>query len=165
MKHETDTREELIELLDDFRTGMLVTRALNGDLRSRPMQLARADDDGTLYFAASSDSAKADELTAQPEVNMVFQGDDKYLSLSGRAELLNDRALVDELYAPDWKIWFPEGKDDPELRVLRVDAERGEYWDVSGTGRIRFLYEAGKALIRGEEMGDFGQEHHAKVEL
>jgi hypothetical protein len=47
----------------------------------------------------------------------------------------------------------------------RRTTRRGEYWDVSGSGRVRFLYEAGKALIRGEEMGDFGKEHHAKVEL
>lgn len=165
MHTDTETREQLIDLLEDFSTGMLVTRALNGDLRSRPMQLARSDDDGTLYFAASSESAKADEIHAQPEVNVVFQGDSQYLSISGKAKLLDDRALIDELYAADWKIWFPEGKDDPQLRILEVEPRRGEYWDVSGTGLVRFLYTAGKALVRGEEMGDFGPEHHAKVEL
>jgi general stress protein 26 len=79
--------------------------------------------------------------------------------------LVDDPAQIDVLYKPDWKVWFPEGKDDPELRILTLSARRGEFWDVSGSGRVRFLYEAGKALIRGEEMGDFGKEHHAKVEL
>jgi general stress protein 26 len=165
MQTATETRETLIDLMEDFSTGMLVTRATNGDLRSRPMQVARLEEDGTLYFAAGSESAKADEIAASPEVNMVFQGGEKYLSLSGPAEMVNDPALIDDLYKPDWKVWFPEGKDDPELRILKLSTRRGEYWDVSGTGRIRFLYEAGKALIRGEEMGDFGKEHHAKVEL
>lgn len=118
---DTETREHLIDLLDDFDTGMLVTRAGNGDLRSRPMHLARADEDGTLYFPTDAESVKADEIGDHPE--------------------------------------------DPGLRILKVAARRGEYWDVSGAGRVRYLWEAGKALVRGEEMEPVGAETHAKVEL
>lgn len=162
---QTETREHLIDVLADFDTGMLVTRAGNGDLRSRPMHLARADEDGTLYFPTDAESVKADEIGGHPEVNVAFQGEREYLSLSGRATLVNDRALIDELYSPAWKVWFPEGKDDPGLRILKVAARRGEYWDVSGTGRVRYMWEAGKALVRGEEMEPVGAETHAKVEL
>lgn len=165
MEREHETREHLIDLLDDFDTGMLVTRAGNGDLRARPMHLARAEEDGTLHFATDAESAKADEIHANPEVNVAFQGDNEYLSLSGRAELVDDRELIDELYSPAWKVWFPRGKDDPDLRILTVSARRGEYWDVSGTGRVRYLWEAGKALVRGQEMEHTGEETHAKVEL
>ena len=26
-------------------------------------------------------------------------------------------------------MWFPEGKDDPEIALLRVNLEKAEYWD------------------------------------
>ena len=158
-------RERLTDLLDDFNTGMLVTRATNGDLRARPMAVSEECEDATLYFATSAESAKADEIHLNPEVCVTFQSKTRYLSLSGRAELLNDRALIEKLWAPDWKIWFPEGKNDPELRVLKVDARRGEYWDLSGTGMLKFIWEAGKALVQGEEMSDLSEKEHAKVEL
>lgn len=165
MRTDENTREHLIEILEEFDTGMLVTRAANGDLRSRPMHLARADEDGTLYFPTDAESAKADEIHLEPEVNVAFQGEKQYLSLSGKASLHDDRKLIDELYSPAWKVWFPEGKDDPDLRILKVAARRGEYWDVTGTGRVRYLWEAGKALVQGEEMESAGPETHAKVEL
>jgi len=165
MISETDTHERLIDVLEDFDDAMLVTRALDGALRSRPMHVAKFEEDGTLYFATSDDSAKADEIEREPAVNVVFQDDRTYLSLSGTARLVDDRALVESLYKPAWKVWFPEGKDDPNLRILEVDAQRGEYWDVTGAGWVRYVYEAGKALVRGGEVEGLGAEHHAKVEL
>jgi general stress protein 26 len=161
MSEETP-REKLLELVEEFHSGMLTTRAINGDLRSRPMAVAKVDPDGDLYFSTDVHSAKTDEIQANPAVNVSFQSNSVYVSVSGRAEVLNDRALIDELWAPDWKIWFPKGKDDPDIRIIKVEARRGEYWDVSGANALRFLWEAGKAIVTGEEQEDVGNE---KVEL
>jgi general stress protein 26 len=43
----------------------------------------------------------------------------RYVSVAGRAWLLRDRAKIDELWSPLYKAWFPDGKDDPELALLR----------------------------------------------
>ena len=158
-------KETLIDLAKDFDNAMLVTRAKNGDLRSRPMALAKVEEDGTFYFATDDDSEKIDEIRSSGEVALAFQGNRKYLSVSGRATTLNDRGLIDELWSPAWKVWFPKGKDDPSLRVLRVEGRRGEYWDMSGTRGLAYLWKAGKALIRSERLEMTDPAVNAKAEL
>ncbi len=158
-------KENLLDLAEDFETAMLVTRAKNGDLRSRPMRLAKVEDDGTFYLATDTESEKLEEIRIDSEVNLTFQGSTKFLSISGRARVVYDRKVVEEFWSPAWKVWFPEGKSDPNLCLLRVDGRRGEYWDMSGTRGIAYLWEAGKALVRGErlEMDDLSV--NAKAEL
>lgn len=158
-------QETLLDLAEDFDTAMLVTRSKSGDLRSRPMALARVQEDGTFFFATDDDSAKIDEIRAEGEVNLSFQGGSKYLSVSGRASLATSRQLIDELWSPAWKVWFPKGKDDPNLAILRIDGRRGEYWDMSGTSGIAYLWEAGKALVRGERLEMNDASVNAKTEL
>lgn len=162
----SDSRQEtLIDLAEDFDTVMLVTRAKNGDLRSRPMALAKVEEDGTFYFATDDDSGKIEEIRAAGEVNLSFQGGRQFLSVSGRAKVVEGRALIEELWSPAWKVWFPEGKDDPRLCILKVEGRRGEYWDMSGTQGLSYLWEAGKALIRGERLDMDDQKVSAKAEL
>ena len=55
------------------------------------------------------------------------------MSVSGTAEIVADRAKIDELWSPAMKLFFPEGKDDPNLRLIHVHAESAEYWDGPGT--------------------------------
>lgn len=158
-------QETLLDLAEDFDTAMLVTRAKNGDLRSRPMALAEVKDDGTFFFATDDGSEKIAEIQAEGEVNLVFQSGGKYLSISGRATKLEDKSRIKELWKTSWKVWFPEGKDDPNLCLLRVDGRRGEYWDVSGTNGIAYLWEAGKALVQGERLSVDDASMNAKAEL
>lgn len=77
---------------------------------------------------------------------------------------MRDRALIDRLWQEDWRLWFPEGKDDPSLCLLKVSAERGEYWDNSGVEGFRFLFEGMKAILQGRTaQKDAGE--NAKVDL
>lgn len=61
---------------------------------------------------------------------------------------------------------FPGGKDDPSIVLLRVDVTAGEYWDNSGTSGLKYLIEAGKALVTGDRP-DLGNDPkvHGKVNL
>lgn len=63
-------------------------------------------------------------------------------------------------------MWFPGGKDDLNLVLLRVNGTAGEYWDNSGTSGLKYLIEAGSALITGSRP-DVGEdpEVHGKVGL
>ena len=62
------------------------------------------------------------------------------MSVSGEASIVADRAKIDELWSPAMKLFFPEGKDDPKLRLIRVRAESAEYWDGPGTAIGKALY-------------------------
>ena len=157
---------KLRELLNDFGVGMLVTRTPSGELRGRPMALAEAQPDGTLWFATDRQSAKVDELERDGHVAVTLQSKTTFVSLSGTAAVVDDRAKLAQLWKVEWKVWFPGGKDDPHVVLLRVDGTRGEYWDNSGTSGLKYLIEAGKALVTGSRP-DVGHDPkvHAKVAL
>jgi general stress protein 26 len=157
---------KLHDLVADFGVGVLVTRGPGGALHGRPMALAEAEPGGTLWFATDRHSAKVDELAADPHVAVTLQSKTQFVSLSGTAEVVEDRAKVRELWKPAWAAWFPKGKDDPDLVLLRVTGTEGEYWDGGGTAALKYLIKAGKALLTGErpQVGDDPQVH-ARVAL
>lgn len=131
----------LAELIKDVRIAMLTTTRPDGRLVSRPLGTQEVEFDGDLWFATGADSAKVAEIAANPYVNVSYASTsaNTFVSVSGRAEVLDDRAKADELWSPSMKLFFPGGKDDPNLRLIRVEADTAEYWD--GPGEI-----LGKAL-------------------
>jgi general stress protein 26 len=164
MATQPDTK--LRELLDEFGVGMLVTRTADGSLRARPMALAEAEPDGTLWFATDRHSGKVDELAADDHVAVTMQSNTRFVSLSGTAATVDDRERLARLWRAEWKVWFPGGVDDPNLVLLRVDGTAGEYWDNSGASGLKYLIEAGKALLSGERPSvDDDPKVHAKVKL
>lgn len=162
----TSVYEKLHELLTEFDAAMLVTHTPDGQLRSRPMALADVDADGTLWFLTQSHSGKVDEIISDPHVNVAMQSKLKFISISGAAAPVLDRQKLDSIWNEAWKVWFPGGKDDPSLVLLKVRGEKGEYWDNSGTSGIKYLIEAGKAYLTGThpEVAD-DPKIHAKVTL
>jgi general stress protein 26 len=162
----TSVDTKLRELLNEFGVAMFVTRTPDGDLRGRPMALADAEPDGTLWFATDRHSGKVDELAADGHVAVTLQSATKFISLSGTAAAVDDRAKLAQLWKVEWKVWFPGGKDDPDVVLLRVEGSKGEYWDNSGTSGLKYLIAAGKALVTGTRP-DVGEDPtvHAKVSL
>lgn len=162
----TTPEVKLNDLLNEFGVAMLVTRGLDGDLRGRPMALAEARPDGSLWFATDRHSAKVDELARDNHVVVTMQSKTKFVSLSGTATAVDDRETLARLWKVEWKVWFPGGKDDPNIVLLRVDGSAGEYWDNSGTSGLKYLIEAGKSLLTGSRP-DFGDDPkiHGKVVL
>jgi len=151
------------ELLERFDHAMLVSVAADGSLHARPMAIAAHADVAKLCFVTSSDSAKADELAERPAATAVMQGDDVYLAVSGNAIMVADRERIEALWKPAWKLWFPEGPGDPRLVLIEIEPERAEYWDRTGARRLEFLWQAGKALAKGEAVSDEDVPGHGKV--
>ncbi len=162
----TESDDKLRELLQDFDTAMLVTRGSDGGLRSRPMAIADIEPGGTLWFMTQNDSGKIEEIARASHVNVAMQSSMKYLSISGTATPVDDRMKIAELWKESWKVWFPGGKDDPALVLLKVHGDKGEYWDNSGLSGIKYLIEAGKAYLSGTRPDVEGDPKiHAKVKL
>lgn len=147
----TDVRADgrLREMLADFDSAMLVTRTAAGELRSRPMAVAQVEPNGMMWFMTERHSGKLEEIANDDHVNISMQSKRKFVSLSGRAVVIEDARKVDDLWNEVWKVYFPGGKDDPSLVLLKVHGETGEYWDYSGTSGIRYFIEAGKAYLSG----------------
>jgi general stress protein 26 len=118
---------------------------------------AQLDEDqvDTIWFFIGKDNrlAKGGAATAE----FVSKGHDYFASLSGRVQVQNDRAMIDKLWSKPVEAWFPGGKDDPNLALLRFDIDNAELWeaDMSITGKLKMLF-GGK--IDPSEEGS-----HAKV--
>ena len=121
------------ELIKDIDFGMLTTVDAEGRLHSRPMSTnKKVKFDGDVWFFTYASTPKVYEIEKKPSVNVAF-ADPKgqtYVSLSGRAELVRDPAKLKELWTPELKAWFPKGLEEPDIALLKINAEHGEYWDA-----------------------------------
>ena len=114
------------------------------------MVVADIELDGKLWFLTQRQSGKIHEIESDHHVNVAMQSNSKFVSVSGTASTVQNRQKLDDLWSESWKTWFPGGKDDPNLVLLEVRADTGEYWDNSGSSGIKYLIEAGKAYLSGK---------------
>jgi general stress protein 26 len=143
-----DDIKKLRKLIKDIRVAMLTTVAQDGALRSRPMATADVEFDGDLWFFTRASSPKTEELMDDQRVNVNFADpdDNRYVSVSGRATLVRDREKVRELWSPFHKAWFPEGKKDPDLALIKVTVDRAEYWDAPASKMVHLAWLTRAAL-------------------
>lgn len=153
--------EKLGELIKDIRIAMVTTVEPDGTLHTRPLaSLAyenRAyENDGQLWFYTAIDSAKVSEVMHDVRASVAFSdtGKDVYVALSGTADIVQDRERIQQLWTAFAKPWFPNGPDDPNLALLRVHLERGEYW--TSAGKAAYLFGVAKAAMTGKrtQMGE-----------
>lgn len=161
----TDKRAQIDEIIGHFDTAMLVTTSLDGKLRARPMAIADHESGGALYFATRAEDEKLQEILRSSEVALTIQGDGRYLSITGTARIETDQVLTDELWSPTMRLWFPQGCTDPQLTLVLVEPSYAEYWDRTGVRGLEFLWEAGRALLRGSKADDAGLSGHGKADL
>jgi general stress protein 26 len=161
-----DAREHhLLTLLKSFHTAMLVTRNHAGAMRARPLSLSEEHDQGLLYFATSVDSPKVDEIEELPDVLVTLQDSRRYVSITGTARITRERSLIDRLWRESWRVWFPQGKDDPALCLVVVTPREAEYWDQSGVKGIKYLVEMAKAYATGTTPASNASSMNQKVRL
>lgn len=152
---EHETREAKIEkvreLIGDIDFAMLTTVRPDGSLHSRPMAAQGGEFDGVLWFFTSVSSHKVDDVESNHRVNVAFASPDeqKYISLSGEAQLVRDRARIEELWNPFYTAWFPEGVDDPDVALLRVEVDSAEYWE-GRSSTVAHIIGLAKAALTGK---------------
>jgi general stress protein 26 len=162
---ETDKREHLVSIFKDLDSTLLFTHSAADGLRGRPMAPAEIQDDGDIVFPTGLDSVKVAHIQADPRVAVGVQGKTKWAYVAGRAAVSRERAMIHRLWKDSWKLWFPQGKDDPNLCLLIVDVTEGEYWDNSGARGIRFAIEAARAYVGGRKPDAAKMDENAKVKL
>ena len=141
--------EKLHGLLKGFSTVMLVTMD-GGECHARPMAVARVDENTDLWLFTSRDSAKVREIEADARVQVLGQnGWTSCVVLVGQAHVVEDRALIRDMWKPAFKVWFPGGAEDPDIVLLHIKGERAEYWDSTGLNRFSYLYQSIKAVATG----------------
>lgn len=162
-KHEG--AKKLYDLIKDVKVAMMTSIEPDGSLHSRPMANHKADEHGDIWFYSRARTPKVEELKKDAQVNLAYADpkSQNYVSVSGTAEIITDKAKVKELWSEDLKAWFPNGPDDPNIALIRVHPSGGEYWDAPSS---TMLHLAGyvKAKVTGKPADDLAGENK-KVSL
>ncbi len=156
-------KKNLFDVVDDFDVAMLVTYSANS-IHARPMVVAQLDFGIGAYLVTNINSFKIDEICVNQNALLTFQSARRFASVSGELAVLVDRQLTEKVWKESWKVWFPGGKHDPNIALLKFTAHEGEFWDNAGMQGLKYAYEIARAYLSGETPeADVAQ--HDKVSL
>lgn len=119
-------------LIKDIKVAMFTTISSDNKIISRPMQTQEVEFDGELWFLTMKDTEKYQEITSNPNVNLAYAGN-SYVSISGTAEFIEDAAKKKEYWNPIFDKMLDTSYDDPNVVLIKVDADSAEYWDSGNT--------------------------------
>jgi general stress protein 26 len=145
---EHDDRQKLVELMEDMPIAMLTTLGPGGP-RSVPMARQQVEPGAELWFITARDTEHVREIEATPDVVLTFSARDAWVALTGRASVVTDQEMLEELWNTFAEAWLPGGPEDPNAALIRVDVESGEYWDTPG-GKVASLISFAKTRLTGE---------------
>ena len=153
--HNEEAIEKIQALVKDITFCMFCTKVNAMPFQTRPMATTDVDDEGNLWFFSGKGSNKNDEVKSDDHVQLIYAkgSDSHFLSISGRAMIIDDRQKIDELWKPIVKAWFPEGKDDPDLRLIKVIPDEAYYWDTVH-GKVVSLLKIATSVVTGKTMDD-----------
>jgi hypothetical protein len=151
--------DKLKELVSDIMICLFCTDLKTDDGSTcRPMTAIKVCDQGNVWFFSEKTSDKNKAILTDKNVQLFFSHPEKgsYLVVNGKAEIIFDKTKIEELWTPAAKIWFKEGKDDPNISVIKVKPSTAYYWDTDGNRMINLLkmvasVVTGTNLITGKE--------------
>jgi general stress protein 26 len=145
---------EKLKALTENKICFLTTYKEGFSVNARPMFTQTLEDDGTIYFFSDSESSKVHELNSNSNIDLLYADikSDAYLTVKGKATVLNDRLKIKELWSDFAKAWF-EGPEDPRLRLIVVKPYEAYYWDTIHSkfvSDLKILFSA----LTGAKMDD-----------
>lgn len=114
-----------------LRSDMTLMLGLSGedDGHTRPMTaIIEEADRGPIWFFTSTDNEIVHAGGGRAVAAFVSKGHDLFATIHGQLTVDTDPATVDRLWNSMVAAWF-EGKDDPKLRLLRLDPESARIWE------------------------------------
>jgi general stress protein 26 len=155
----TDELTTFYQMVEDLDTAMMTTRRADGHLQSRAMANQKRAAGADLWFVTVEGTPKLEDLAQDPHVNLSYfrSSNREWVSVSGTASISRDRAKIHELYAPDWKMWFPEEgdsrhgtPDDPRMVLIGVTVHAAVFLEINKPRPV-LLYEVVKGWLTGTE--------------
>jgi general stress protein 26 len=146
----SDKHARVWDIVETVSVCMLTTRFADG-LRARPVEARPDRKAGLIWFVTDARSRKEHDIEAEHDVGLVFidSKDKAYLSITARAEVLDDHAKAAEIWKETDSVWW-DGPDDPNVRVLRVTPLTAELWDGPASKAVA-AFEFARARLTGEK--------------
>jgi len=150
MSAHQDDLQHIADLVNRTRVGMLTTQEPTGKFVSRPMTVVDVAPGEDLHFLTTGDTSAVQDVRAHDAVNVAFVAANEWVSVSGAAEVVEDRQVVEGLWSDALRPFYPEGPATPGLVALRVRTETAELWRSPGT--VATALRWAKARVTGERI-------------
>ena len=150
MPNPEEDAERVWALIKDLPVAMVVTHNGRGqEMRARPMAAHPAQEESAIYFLTDADSPKASEVEGDNTICLAFADNknQKYVSITGRADVIEDKTRIGQLYSIYDRAFWPD-ENDPRIRILQVVPETAEFWE--GAGRVVTALKLIAASVSGE---------------
>ena len=123
--------DKIQAMVKDIKYTMMTTRTSEDHLHSCPMNTTETSIGAKeIWFIGHTPSETVENIKTNPEVNLAYvsQDDKNYLSITGTAELLEDKEKLNELWSVMYNAYFEKGKEDPSVQLIKVTPHGAEYW-------------------------------------
>ncbi|MGF1556172.1 pyridoxamine 5'-phosphate oxidase family protein [Paucihalobacter sp.] len=106
-----------------------------------PMQALHVCDQGNIWFLSDVDSEKNSAIKKGNHVQLIFSHSDSnsFFIVNGQAEIIIDQEKAEELWEPVAQNWFADGKNDPNISIIKVKPQMAYYWDTNCKRMISFF--------------------------
>jgi general stress protein 26 len=140
---------------------MMIGLDAEGDGHARPMTAQTEGEQSPIWFFTAKNSAMVQKLNqdSRAVATFVSKGHELFASVHGTIRIDNDRATIDRLWNRFIAAWYKGGKDDPNLALLRFDADHAEIW-LDGSSPV-----AGIKMLLGADPKEEYKDHVAQVSL
>lgn len=152
-------------MVKDIKYTMMTTRNDENHLHSCPMNTTETSIGAKeIWFIGHKPSETVDNIKQNPEVNLAYvtQDNEKYLSISGTAELVEDEEKLNELWSVMYNAYFEQGKDDPKVQLIKVVPHGAEYW-ANGNAITSAVKMAAAALTDNAVEKSLGENFSTKL--
>ena len=161
---ESDELDRVWEIIEKVGVCMLTTRFAGGP-RSRPLEARPDRKSGRVLFVTDIHSAKRDEVSRWPDIGLVFvaAADKAYLSITGRAQVVDDPELRGAAWRKNDAVWWPGGPNDPDVCVLVCELATAELWDGPSSAAV-VAYDFARARVT-DTKPDLGENRKMQVHM
>lgn len=160
----TEAIGKLQSMVNAIDIGMLSTFSKGSDYpHTVPMSRQEIEDDGSIWYLLSAESDTFKNIEANNKVSIAFAhvGNYHFLSLNGTGKISTDKERIEKYWNSFTEVWFEKGKEDPNIRLLKVTPAEAFYWD-NKTNKLMTLLKVATSAITGADL-DIGRE--GKLEL
>jgi general stress protein 26 len=143
--------EKIRQMVTSIGIAMMTTHDQQENMVSRPMALQEVDKEGIFWFFTSSQTPKTAQVNRDLRINLAFSepGKETYVSVSGAARHLRDEQKIAQLWNEEASTWFPQGKEDSNLLLMRVEPHLVSCWDASSHQMVE-LFQLTHSLLASE---------------
>lgn len=139
---QAEVQDRLWNAIEKHQIGML--GVLGDNHHFQPMTAFLERDTNEIWFFTYNDTDLAQATRGGAEAAFIFQTREVQACVDGRIEAVHDRARIDRYWNAHVAAWYPGGKDDPRLTLLRLDCTDAAVW-VSEVGPVRYAWEIARA--------------------